>query len=82
MLPIPMAPRCYRAIDLTGQEGLFDHISPNRLGEFDEERERAQTERYLSQAYPDNSRNRLSWKSVDVGRIVIDPRTWHPASYT
>jgi hypothetical protein len=76
---IPMVPRAYRV--LSNSEGLVEHVAAAQVWECDEEREREQTEKYLSQAYPDDSRDRLHEERLENGKILVDPRTWHPDRY-
>ena len=73
--PIPMVPRAYRVV--SEDEGLVEHLPPSHVGGFDEVRERVQTERYLSQAYQDKSQDRLHYEKLEVGKIIVDPRTLH-----
>jgi hypothetical protein len=79
---IPMVPRAYRGISINGDAGLVEHIPPCQVGTVDEEYERIQTEKYLSKAYPDDSRDRLHWEKFEIGKIMVDPRTWHPEAYS
>lgn len=77
---IPMLPRAYRPINLSGHEAIVDHVAPSEV-EFDEEFERDQTLRYLSNAYPDDSRLRVgNWMQIKAGGVVADPRTLQRAN--
>jgi hypothetical protein len=76
--PIPMVPRAYKTIGLSDYEALVDHVPFDEIGELDQTSERDQTERYLSLAYADDSRDHLHCVKLEVGSILVDPRTWHP----
>jgi hypothetical protein len=75
---VPMVPRGFRVLGFSEGYAHTDHVPPCELGSFDEEYERKQTERYLSEEFPDNSRGRVeNWRIPPVGGIVADPRTLH-----
>ena len=75
---IPMVPRVYKVGSLSEHGTLVDHVTPNEIGDFDEGRERDQTLRYISTAYPDDSRERVrDWVRLEVGDLLADPRTLH-----
>lgn len=78
---IPIVPRVFKVLNLSEHEALTDHVAPNQIREFDEGHERDQTLRYLSKAYPDDSRDRVrDWVQLKPGDIVADPRTHHLAT--
>lgn len=73
---IPIIPRVYRIVAISS-DVIAEHALPKELP-FDLEVERAQTLRYLSREYSDDSRRRVrDWVPINVGDVVADPRTFH-----
>jgi hypothetical protein len=75
---IPMVPCCYRVMRFDWPDVVVRHQPAALLGVNDYSNEVEWSRRYLSAAYPDSSRDRLTgWNWPKVGSVVADPRTYH-----
>lgn len=81
---VPMAPLCYLVKAFEGNEVVVNYRDKNVLRPFDEDTEREYSERYWSLDYPEwRSWDRMKdWKWPAVGKIVPDPRTYHPVPWS
>lgn len=76
---IVIAPYCYRVTAHEGQEAVVYFRGSECLPGFDRNAEIGWSRRYWSEAYGDDSRQRIKeCKVPPPGSIFVDPRTYHP----